>query len=78
MHESIFNIEQHTEGEEDTTSSEAEIIYYLYQNDFDEGTYRIIQSCRYVLMEDIIFNPNAPDDITHNVNDNINAWRPYN
>lgn len=30
----------------------------LYQSDFDYGTYRIKTSGKYVLMEDIIFNPN--------------------
>lgn len=31
---------------------------YLYQSDFVNGTYRITESGKYVLAEDIVFNPN--------------------
>ena len=37
-------------------------IVYLYNSDFEHGTYRIKESGTYVLMEDIIFNFNAPSD----------------
>lgn len=34
----------------------------LTQADFEQGTYRIRQSGRYVLQENIVFNPNPPTD----------------
>ena len=37
-------------------------IVYLYNNDFEQGTYRIKESGTYIIMEDIVFNFNAPSD----------------
>eukprot|EP00486_Rosalina_sp_Unknown_P001205 CAMPEP_0201565262 /NCGR_PEP_ID=MMETSP0190_2-20130828/4248_1 /ASSEMBLY_ACC=CAM_ASM_000263 /TAXON_ID=37353 /ORGANISM="Rosalina sp." /LENGTH=712 /DNA_ID=CAMNT_0047982553 /DNA_START=729 /DNA_END=2869 /DNA_ORIENTATION=- len=35
-------------------------IIYLYNSDFQDGTYRIKESGTYIIMEDIVFNFNAP------------------
>ena len=35
---------------------------YLYQSDFNEGTYLIEEPGYYILKEDIVFNPNPNDD----------------
>ena len=35
---------------------------YLQQKDFDNGTVRLKNSCRYVLIENIIFHPNPAND----------------
>ena len=34
--------------------------FHLYQSDFEDGTFRIKQSGTYIIMEDIVFNFNAP------------------
>ena len=48
-------------------------IIYLYQSDFEHGTYRIRESGTYIVMEDIIFDFNAGD-----INDPLHpdAWWP--
>ena len=40
--------------------------YYLHQEDFDNGTYRIKKSGIYILKEDIVFNPNPENDFRPN------------
>jgi hypothetical protein len=37
-------------------------VIYLKQKDFDNGTYRITRPGKYVLAEDIVFEPNAKDN----------------
>lgn len=47
----------------DNASSAANLevpTFDLVQSDFEAGTYRITEPGRYVLQEDITFNPNAP------------------
>eukprot|EP01084_Bolivina_argentea_P002453 4532_1 len=41
------------------------------QQSSSEAEIIISKSCRYV------FNPNAPQSIAHNINDDMNAWRPH-
>jgi hypothetical protein len=36
-------------------------VHYMYENDFKQGTYRIEESGVYILMDDIVFDYNAPD-----------------
>ena len=50
--------------EEKNTIESASIndIYYLTNDDFISGTYRIKQSGTYVLTEDILLDFNAPED----------------
>lgn len=42
---------------------------YICQDDFSKGTYRIRKPGRYVLTEDIIFNPNPENDFRPDIND---------
>ena len=37
-------------------------IYYLSNNDFKSGTFRVKNPGRYILLEDIIFNPNPENN----------------
>ena len=46
-------------------------VYYLYQKDFVEGTYRITKSGTYVIMEDITFDFNA------GTSNEDGAWLPH-
>ena len=62
--------------EDEEQVPQSEIITYLYASDFESGTYRITTPGRYVLMEDIRFNPNAGATQRGNVNDDMDAWRP--
>ena len=53
---------ENEENEENEGISDEEYGYYeLYQSDFEEGTYRITTPGTYVIMEDIVFDFNAPD-----------------
>ena len=56
---------------EDTTETSEE--YELYQSDFEDGTYRILTSGTYKIMEDIIFDFNADYE---NPNSG-GAWWPH-
>ena len=47
--------------------------YELYQKDFNDGTYRILQPGYYKIMEDIIFDFNAPDG-WDGINDNLETY----
>ena len=49
--------------------------YCLTNDNFSDGTYRIIESGKYCLYEDIIFNPRQPEDIS-SPNGNIYNWYP--
>lgn len=53
---------QFTEMKEMTESNAISHIVYLYQSDFDEGTYRIQRGGTYHIMEDIEFDFNANID----------------
>ena len=48
-------------SEENGNKEARESIHYLYQSDFEEGTYRIQESGIYVFMEDIVFDFNSGD-----------------
>eukprot|EP01084_Bolivina_argentea_P081834 148168_1 len=53
-------------------------IYRLYQNDFKYGTYRITQSGKYIIMEDIEFDFNAGDINNPNFETpHDGAWWPH-
>jgi len=62
--------------DEEDAAEQSEIIYYLYASDFATGTYRITRPGRYVLMEDVAFNPNAGTTRGGEANDDMWAWRP--
>ena len=62
--------------DEASTASDDDI-YYLYAVDFEEGTYRITKPGRYVVMEDIEFNPNRGSVAKGAANDDMEAWRPH-
>eukprot|EP01084_Bolivina_argentea_P227474 384165_1 len=47
----------------------------LYQSDFLYGTYRITEPGKYMIMEDIIFDFNAPNPSKNDINYN-NGWWP--
>ena len=63
--------------DDEDASAQVPVIYYLYQSDFAEGTYRITEPGRYVLMDDILFNPNPGSQTRNNANDDMTAWRPH-
>ena len=63
------------EDDHENASSASGKIYYLYSSDFEFGTYRIKKPGRYILMEDILFNPNSGS--TGDANDDNKAWRPH-
>lgn len=51
---------------------------YLYQNDFNEGTYRITKPGLYVLNENIIFHPNPENDFKPTMEQfNNNTYPPH-
>eukprot|EP01084_Bolivina_argentea_P090521 163099_1 len=62
--------------EDKDASSLAAVVFYLYQSDFEHGTYRITKAGRYVVMEDILFNPH-PSSMMSDVNSDMTAWRPH-
>jgi len=61
-----FDASWSKEGETDDDDVDGSVdaresnVVYLYQSDFEDGTYRIRESGTYVVMEDIVFNFNAP------------------
>ena len=61
----------HEEAEEDTSSIDD--VHELYQSHFDHGTYRILKSGTYKIMEDIVFDFNAGDLNDPNVG---TSWWP--
>ena len=52
-------VQNHEEAEEDTSSIDD--VYELWQSDFEHGTYRILKSGTYKIMQDIVFDFNAGD-----------------
>src|SRR5689334_17411103 len=42
---------------------------YIYQKDFNHGTYIIDQPGHYIIKENIVFNPNPSNDYLPNQND---------
>ena len=74
--EKVKNARNEVDAEELSTASDDDI-YYLYAVDFEQGTYRIKQPGRYVVMEDIEFNPNRGTIGKGAANDDMEAWRPH-
>lgn len=77
MIETQLDIDSVVDIEDEDASAEAAIIYYLYNADFEYGTYRITKPGRYVVMEDILFNPNAGSTNDGTANEDMSAWRPH-
>lgn len=51
--------------------------YYLTQSDFEDGTYRITKSGKYILKEDICFGPNKENDFRPYRGDDKYSGRAY-
>ena len=54
-----------------------ETVHYIYASDFAQGTYRITTPGRYILMEDVQFNPNPGQTHSTKPNNDHTAWWPH-
>lgn len=63
------------EEEEELEYDNTNTVYELYQKDFDKGPYRITKSGTYKIMENIVFDFNAPKDRKNGAFD-VGSWWP--
>ena len=64
--------EKEEDNDEENDEDSSKKMVYLYQDDFTEGTYRILESGTYIIMEDIVF------DFNSGTGNEIGAWLPHN
>ena len=74
---SIYKVAYSEKADDDGREANSGRTVYLYQTDFDKGTLRLDKPGRYVLMENIVFEPNEGDTSGGSLNPaSVLDWDP--